>query len=204
METVTDSKFLYVTSRQFPFDEVCDQIIRELEKRNWRIPGLQIEYGNSCGYWYVRTIKSDEFKIWFCRTQGELNERVNNIAAPTEIIIPKNHLTFHEDESGPAYYYYVGKNWKKDRKGFMNETKVHSKLKGRSRTYLCYKGAATEEGGYTYRNKRMPYLVHDSDLGREYSPTHSEPKFFVTEEVFTMINSYLKEHVLSKILSVPV
>ena len=36
-------KFLYPHSRQFPFDEVAEKIVRELKKRNFDIPGIEVE-----------------------------------------------------------------------------------------------------------------------------------------------------------------
>ncbi len=36
--------FLYPQSRQFPFDEVAEQIVRALEERNWRVPGIDVQF----------------------------------------------------------------------------------------------------------------------------------------------------------------
>jgi len=36
IKDITEMQFLYPISRQFPFDDTCEKIVRELEKRNWR------------------------------------------------------------------------------------------------------------------------------------------------------------------------
>ena len=37
-------QFLYPRSRQFPFDEIAENIVRALEKRNWNVPGIEVEF----------------------------------------------------------------------------------------------------------------------------------------------------------------
>lgn len=58
-------KFLYPHSRQFPFDEVAEKIVRELKKRNFDIPGIEVEldsYGSGEEkYIYVSMIKGADF-----------------------------------------------------------------------------------------------------------------------------------------------
>lgn len=38
-------QFLYPLSRQFPFDEGAEEIVKAIEKRNWKVPGITIEFG---------------------------------------------------------------------------------------------------------------------------------------------------------------
>ena len=45
-------QFLYPTSRMFPVDEVCEKIVRELEKRDWNVPDINVEF-----YSYMATFK---------------------------------------------------------------------------------------------------------------------------------------------------
>ena len=40
----TTPQFLYPYSRQFPFDEVAEKIVRAIEKRNWKVPGITVEF----------------------------------------------------------------------------------------------------------------------------------------------------------------
>ena len=127
-------KFLYPHSRQFPFDEVAEKIVRELKKRNFDIPGIEVEldlYGSGEEkYIYVSMIKGADFKLWFCRVQGQLSKSKNDIAAIHEIKIPRQELCVYEDESGPTYRIYVGDDWEKDKEWFFNTIKIHAKLRG--------------------------------------------------------------------------
>lgn len=192
-------KFLYPNSRQFPFDEVTEKIVKVLEKRNFKVPGITVDfytYGSGEEkYKKVQCIKGDNFKLCFCRKQRSLNKKFNDTAAANEIYIPKQNIKVYSDESGPTYYLYVGNDWNKDKGWFMNSTKVHSKLKGEPRRYLKYRGN-------TY-NTRATELLADDDLEREYSPLENEPKSFNLEEKFIEFTSWLEENVLKYILSFP-
>lgn len=197
-------QFLYPKSRQFPFDEVCEQIVRELEVRNWQVPGIEVKFNiygtGEAKYQMVRCIKKDDFKLRFCRVQGSLDGHWNDTAAINELVIPKMELHVYEDESGPTFYLYAGKNYERDRKRFMDGLKVNSKLRGEPKTYLEYKGgcdcqvstgATFEAVGFltatmmgdaeklarmtrTHPGRRPPLLVHTNDLGREYDPERGE------------------------------
>lgn len=193
----TIPQFLYPYSRQFPFDEVAEKIVKAIEKRNWKVPGITIEfdiYGSGeAKYQMVRCITGDNFKLYFCRIQGHLNEKWNDTAALHSVYIPKQILEVNEDESGPNYYLYVGKNWESDKEWFMNSIKVNSKLNKEPRRYLRYRGN-------TYR-QRAKELVADNDLNREYSPEGNEPIHINLEQKFNEITTYLEESVLGYILS---
>ena len=192
-------KFLYPRSRQFPFDEVAEKIVKALEKRNWKVPGVTVEfytYGSGeAKYKMVDQIKGENFKLLFCRTQGKLNANKNDIAAVHEIYIPKQGIRVYEDESGPTYYLYVGEDWEKDKEWFRDSIKVHSKLDKKPRKYLKYKGN-------TYKG-RATELVCDNDLNREYSPEGDEPQRINLEEKFEEFSSWLEKFVLEYILKFP-
>lgn len=192
-------KFLYPHSRQFPFDEVAEKIVRELKKRNFDIPGIEVEldlYGSGEEkYIYVSMIKGADFKLWFCRVQGQLSKSKNDIAAIHEIKIPRQELCVYEDESGPTYRIYVGDDWEKDKEWFFNTIKIHAKLKGESKKYLIY-------SGNTYKSRAV-YLLPDKDLGREYEPEEGEPQRIEVKDVFSNITEYLTKNVLEYILKFP-
>lgn len=193
----TTPQFLYPYSRQFPFDEVAEKIVRAIEKRNWKVPGITVEfdiYGSGeAKYQMVRCITGDNFKLYFCRVQGRINDRWNDTAALHSVCIPKQILEVYEDESGPSYYLYVGENWESDKEWFMNSIKVNSKLNKEPRRYLRY-------GGTTYR-QRTKELVADNDLDREYSPRGNEPVRINLEQKFNEFTAWLEEFVLGYILS---
>lgn len=193
-------EFLYPISRQFPFDEVAEKIVRALEKRNWQVPKVSVRfdvYGSGeAKYKLVREIACEDFKLHFGRIQRTLPGGIwNDTAALDEICIPKQHIEVFDDESGPTYFLYVGQNWEADKKWFMNSIKVHSKLNGEPRRYLRYSGYG--------RGRRACYLVADNDLGREYSPQGDESGSFSLEEKFKEFTAYLEEFVLKYILQFP-
>lgn len=175
----TYPQFLYPTSRQYPMDEVCERIVRELEARNWSVPGITVEfdtYGTGAErFRLVRMIKGADFRIYFCRKQRTMpGSRWNDTAAVNGITIPKQQISVYHDESGPSYVLYVGKDWEKDRDWFMHAAFVNSKLCDEPRRYLRYRGAwkkPYEDGpSYIFPGQRPPVLSHDNDLGREYEP----------------------------------
>jgi len=194
-----EPRFLYPTSRQFPFDEVAEKIVRALEKRIWEVPGIKVEYytygSGEAKYKKVSQIEGKNFKLHFSRVQGKLDGHFYNTAALSEIVIPKQIIEVYSDESGPQYYLYVGKNWQQDKKWFMNSVKVHSKLNKEPRRYLRYTGN-------TY-NTRATELVYDTDLDREYSPEGNEPKVINLENKFKEFTKWLEKFVLNYILSFP-
>ena len=65
-------QFLYPRSRQFPFDEIAENIVRALEKRNWNVPGIEVEfdtYGSGeAKYKYVKRITGKDFILYFMRS----------------------------------------------------------------------------------------------------------------------------------------
>lgn len=234
-ERSNQMQFLYPSVQKFPFDSTCEQIVRELEKRNWQVPGINVEfheYGSAAQkFRAVSWIKSQDFKLWFCRVQRLLpGGRWNDTAGVTEIVIPKKELHVYEDESGPTFYLYVGNDYERDREKFMNGSKVNSKLNGEPKMYLEYKGGcdcratggasfeavsfltATLTGDaeklarmtHTHSGRRPPVLVHTNDLNREYDPEGDEPKLFRTSEVMAEFKQYLEEVVLKMIVSCPI
>lgn len=228
-------QFIYPSVQKFPFDSTCEQIVRELEKRNWQVPDINVEfheYGSGAQkFRAVSRIKSQDFKLWFCRVQRTMPDgRWNDIAGVTEIMIPKKELCIYEDESGPTFYLYVGDDYERDREKFMNGSKVNSKLKGEPKMYLKYtggcdcratRGASFEAVGFfvatligdadklarmthTHSNRRPPLLVHTNDLNREYDPEGDEPKLFRPTKVMAEFKQYLEEVVLKMIVSHPI
>lgn len=186
-------QFIYPTECKFPFDIICEAIVRELEARNFNVPGIEVKfdvYGSGEQKMrMVREVKSAEFVIRFGRPQGSMpGHRWNNIAACDSITIPNMALQVYSDDSGPSFYAYVGDQWAEDSSWFMRHTghSVNSKLNGERRRYLCYKGAWDLDGHYI-RGGRAPYLIHDDDLSREYSPKRGER----IEALWNLAESYL-------------
>lgn len=205
-------EFLYPTSRQYPVDEVCEQIVRELEKRNWDIPSLEIDFSTygtgDSKFRYVNEIKGKNFKLYFGRKQGSIpNSNFNDVAAIHELTIPQKQLHIYDDESGPTFYVYVGSDYKNDQDEFFGHSKVHSKRRGEPRKYLQYGGVCncgSTSMEHTHPGRRPPLLVHDNDLGREYDPEEGDALSYRTSEVLGEFKEYLKNEVLEMVTAHPV
>lgn len=202
----TTPTFLYPHSRQFPFDEVSEKIVRELQKRNWNVPGITVEfneYGSGeARYKHVYNIKGSDFRLLFMRSQGQLDSFHNDVAALYEIYIPKQSITVYEDESGPVYYLYVGEDWETDKKWFMNSIKLYSRLDGKPRKYLKYTGAYSSKFSI-FCTGRRDLLISNTDFGREYSPEGDEPTSFNCSEKMDEFTTWLYENVLKYIMNFP-
>lgn len=196
-------------SKKFPFDATCGQIVRALEERNFQVPGIKVTFRYENGKpSEVDTIEGNDFRLWFCRIQGIVSERKNDIAAVKKLNIPGQELHVYSDDSGPTYYKYVGNNWEKDRDYFMNSPKVNSKLYKEPRTYLLYKGAWIPQGRdklfrgaliveQPYERGIAPYLVHDNDLGREYDLGPNDIPYYETKKVMEEFDNWLINNVLA-------
>jgi len=203
-------QFLYPTSRQFPFDEVCEQIVRALADRAFKVPGLVVEYhdygSGAQKLRHVSVIKSDQsaidlgwhdVKIRFGRPQGLLpGGRFNDCAAVSEVQLAKRALHVYEDESGPTYDIYVGDDWGRDRSTWWST--LNARLNKKPRLCVHYKGAYPR-----YRGQRSERLVAEDDH-REYTPEGDEPVEFDTAAIMEEFRRYLQGTILPAITEFPV
>lgn len=199
--------FLYPSSRQFPFDEACEQTVRALAARDWNVPGITVGfdvYGSGeTKYRLARTIAGDDFRLQFGRIQGRTG-RWNDTAAVARLTIPGKELSVYADESGPVLHVYAGDDWDRDKDRFINGLKVHSKLNREARWYLRYTGSCDCRGArHTHPGRRAPVLVNDSDLGREYDRRPGEPAVYPTLQVFGEFTRWLTATLLPRILQTP-
>jgi hypothetical protein len=170
-------------------------MVRVLKERNFEAQDIEVKlnsYGPGNMFSYVSEIKGDDFQLVFCREQGKLGRDLNDIAGVSKLNIPGKELHVYSDNSGPTLYLYVGTDWKKDKRDFVNGLKVLSKLHGKPRTYLQYSGAWQKTyGGFFYPGKIAPFLAHHNDLQREYDPLGNEPTYFKTAEIFQEFEHFL-------------
>lgn len=175
------TQFLYPRIRQFPFDGICGRIVRELEKRNWEVPGIQTEfyeYGSGAQrFRIVSVIKGRDFRLFFSRSQGSVpGDRWNDTAAVSRMVIPRKELHVYEDESGPTFYLYAGNDYERDREKFMKGLKVNSKLRGEPKMYLQYDGGCDcrMDGGASFRAAGflMATLMDDAEKLSQITHTH--------------------------------
>lgn len=204
-------------ARQFPFDETCSDLISLLEARNFNIPGISVRFSEYGSYKMVSVVEGSDFRLWFCRNQGSLSNRYNDIAAISQIVIEDISISVYSDGSGPSLYIYVGNNLQKDMKWWLcNSWDLNARLNGRARKAIYYQGSCRENGSY-FQAHSNHYLVHSDDLGRGYSPielddnqtphhshnwsidkekpTHDLPNCILTSSVFDWVNEKLKKRI---------
>ncbi len=190
------SRFLYPRSRQFPMDAVCEEIVRELEKRKFDVNNIVVAFNwiktESDEWKYVSHITGPDFRLWFCRVQGSLGCGWMDAAAVCELIIPGKELHVCTDESGPSLFVHVGKE------PWSFKGKQNSKINKQPRTYLKYKGAFPTD--WAYGLTRAPILKHDNEHGREYDLEPGDPELYRTQDIMDEFTSYLRNHVLQMVL----
>ena len=195
---MVEAKFLYPTSRQFPFDEAAETIVRELAKRNWNIPGMKVtitKHGSGEDkYEYVESVEGEDFRLEF-----GINRCSGKHVDISEICIPQKELHVYNDESGPIYWHYIGNNWEVDKKEwFIRDRKELAKMRGLPRFYLKYSGDHSNCGVHG----RPTMLTPEDDINREYLPERDEPTEFVLSEVFDEMKKWLEDVVLPRIRAV--
>lgn len=196
-------QFVYPTSREYgKIDDICTMIVKELEKKHFSIQGVHVDFetyrNEFCEFTSVERISIPELDVIlrFGRKQGLFDHDRNDCSSVSELALPKKLLHLYADESGPTYYTYVGKNWEEEKETFFSGFHCNSKLDGSKRTYLKYSGSSTSAGGSSYRASINPYLAHDNDLGREYSPNFNEKKFYRTDDVLDSFATFLEGNVV--------
>ncbi|MEY3784437.1 MAG: hypothetical protein RLZZ230_759 [Candidatus Parcubacteria bacterium] len=201
--------FQYPSSRQYPFDEVCELIVRALESRNWQVPDIKVEFetigSGECKWQFVKKVTGANFRLYFWRDQrfDQTNE-VCNLAAVMEIAMPYQQLNVQRDESRIQFYYYVGDDWKSDRDEFIRGNKYESSFRELKRTYLLYRGVKVKGSKKVDSDTRRLILKHKTDGVSEYELEFREPEIFPTDVVMEEFRIFLTDHVLSYILAYPV
>jgi len=186
-------QFLYPTSRKYQFDETASKMVLALEEKDYRVSGINVKfdsYGPSNSYTIVREVKGSDFRMRFGRPQGSLGNGWSDVGAIHTINIPGKELTVYEDNSGPTFYLYVGKNWTADKEAF-ERIKVNALLNKEPKIYLEYSGAWGKRTDRIYPGKLAPLLRHKQDE-REYSPEGDEPRYFETKKVFEEFKEFLQ------------
>ena len=198
---LTEPVMLRPTSRQFPFDEVCTQIVQALEERNWEIPGLEVTfrtYGSgSAVFRMLDNVVGKDFVLHFGRNQG-LNHGWFDSAAVERIVILKQDLTVYEDE-GVSFQKYVGKNWKRDQQRFFEGNyRFNRSIDGDFVTYEggcdCGRGTSIH---HWHQGQRKPILIPKQLDG---VVLHTVIR---TDDLHQEFAAWLKENVLEFIESHP-
>ena len=103
--------FTYPTARDYPVDEVAENIVRALEKRNWDVPGITVDfdiYGSGeKRYMKVATITGEDFIFNFDREQGMLDSLNEDKSALWRVVIADEDIWMYR-YGGPNYCLWSG------------------------------------------------------------------------------------------------
>ena len=207
MSKARSPEFLYPQSRQFSFDQVCEEIVCALAERNFEVPGLEFEFhGYGQGKFRIlQKMIGANFRLHFGRRQGYLKKGWNNIAAVSRIVIPRRELYVNEDGQA-TFFVYAGSDWERDARRFLDNRTVNGRQPGQPRLYLQYSGGCqcNDADVHVHPGVRQPFLFHDRELGRQHELVGDEPISYNTEEVFAEFAAWLRDNVLAMILEQPV
>ncbi len=205
----TEPTFLYPTSRQYPFDKACEQIVRELEKRDWRVPGMTVEFfENGHGdekYRYLSKVSGDDFVLRFGRRQGRFGQHWSDSAAINDILIPKWDVSVYEDWS-MSVTAYDGDDWQADKERFMATSK-YVRYDEKPPLRRKYENACDCSGTLEWHwHEGPPSLVASKDhpvLGRNIDLAVGGPYVCRLQDLFGHIARWLEDNVLSRVLAEP-
>jgi len=163
-------------------------LVKELSRVGWDVPGIDVKFWTSGkGKNVFRTVYSisgetpeGPFRISFNNPQ-ESRGRYRALTGLGEATIPPGiEVRYYNDDTTVTAELYLGADWKRDGKAFIDASRVNSKLRGEPKTYLKYKGKLHDRE-----------LKHDSDLGREYSPEGDEPRTLDAKGTVRMVADFI-------------
>lgn len=148
-------------------EDLYMQIQKGLIKRNFEVPGVELEFYLDASNATVKIFKLN------CDHLDVI------IVSDHRINIPKMEVSIFNDGSGSLDVYALG-DWGKDRKEFVYGTKFHCRMNNQSRLCLNY-------------DLRYDKFCHTAD-SREYQPNgFSEPKCYDMHKIIGMVESHLIE-----------
>lgn len=183
-----------------PIERTGGLLVKELARVGWDVQGIDVEIRtDGCGENVVRAVRTisgmteaGPFELKF----GSVQERRGRWAicpGLSEATIPPGiQLVYHNDRSGPVAYLYVGKDWKADGAAFIADWKVNSKQNGKPKTYIRYSGDGAPG-----------VMRFDDDLGREYSPSGSQPLTLDSELLAMKVCAFIEQDLMPKLAALP-
>lgn len=190
-EEVPDKLSLYPEGDQYSVDPTAREIVKQLEKLHWKLPGIKVEFWLSHEEnpvpLSVSSIEGSNFKLLFAHRGYRKNPENRGAFTNLGVIdIPKKHLVLFDDFSGPKYLIYRGLSWHRDRKDF-EEVNGH---------YFAYTGSISPDSLREYPDRLMPYLVPNgyANHGQKLMPW--DQKFFMNRQVIAEINNWMNLNIL--------
>lgn len=207
---------------RFALDNTAKQVISELAKRKWEVPGIKVEIerwrsgeidgmplgGDDHRYVHRVLIPGEDCVLWY-QHQG-----LDRSGAIHSAVIPGKALNVEYMAAYPTFFLYVGNNWY-DNHTIFTSGQVFEEASANKHTYsrkvLRFRGSSEKDRIYlpsvhTIYDKTLaksPYLVIDEDCGRNHT-VKDEPRFFETRAVLDEFDLYIKVHLLDRIKALPI
>lgn len=185
-----------------PLAHAGARLVQEFARIGWDAPGFKVELairgsGKSLHRQVQRisgNLPEGPFVFTFGMQQTDGDGKTIG-AGLSEIVIPPGvELVTYSDNSGPTAALYVGRDWPKDARAFIDGFKVNAKLDGKRKTYLRYEGSPKPR----YRG----VLLHTNDLGREYDPEGSEPTALTLKAIVAKLESVV-DAIIAQLIKLP-
>lgn len=206
-----------------PVEEICSKIVRALAKRKWEVEGIKTLVSTAqlnvkgcvLEASFVMKITGENFAIIYPGQFLRVNPQQKEIESDIKVIIPKEEirslffpvLSAIKETSdvlgfgiqsgqkwGMAYTQYVGDEWDKYKKPFLNNMVVNS------RTTIIPDVPDTHYTSYRTNFCACRNFSHLAELREEKKAfNRRKPKLLVTDEIFKHFRNWLIKNVLNKI-----
>jgi len=161
-------------------DEKVNKILIELKNRKFDVEGIDIAFDLK-GFGpnkkvIVEEVRGKDFRII-------LNENGFQKIIIPKMMLQKVNIFPHSENLLVILYYYVGKDWEKDKYNFFNDDiKNDSKKRGDKKTYLIYD---------TLYTGKKDILLNNNYCGNEYGLENEDPVSFDFKIIQTEFGDYL-------------
>lgn len=204
------SQFLEPLSDQFPFDGTVRELVTELKKKDFRSPGIGVQFNRDPrprkdALLFVTEIYGEDFSVnMYLRDFSMSNEKPESFFAvpqnigATGIAIPRKRLYIPPkgaDEKRLMLSVYSGADWERDKEGWFYD---FPKIK-KDPNNVRYAGSDMGNAGQVvydgFLGKSKPYLVVLEE-DRTALPDGAQ-SFYETKGIFKEFDSHLKSVVES-------
>lgn len=138
--------------RTAPFDDLGFELITELARVGWEVPGIDVTFragghGNETYRWVSQVsgvTEAGPFSVSFWGRQRNLGPRLDQVTGLSSMTIPPGiECSFYSDGSGPSATLYLG-DWKKHGKDLMKISGFSTPKESEPKRFIAYR----RRGGY--------------------------------------------------------
>jgi hypothetical protein len=202
-----------------PFQRTAAAIVRGLARRNWSVPGVQVEFSTygtgQINDRYVSAVRANDTVVEFT-SDGRVNR----------VVMPGWDLLIWWDTLGLQFSVYIGSSWEADKETFIGDTWKFGRRDFDSLEFVTYKGvclcrntydavfsgferlvdfvttgASPFAGPHTHPGRVSPLLVPRER--NELPPGYRPAPHYNTREVMARLHQALKDNILRLVKAAP-